>query len=262
MTFDEQVAALRESTPPMQSRKRKADCTPAEWAAHLNYTKHRYHARSPEQKRKEAQAHQRWKEANRKRVNAINKRWVQRHAEQHRKACKDWLARNPGKTAEYSRRHRAKNPKRERARVRAYQAKHREKAREYQRKRRASSVAHRIRSALSCRMNQALRRALGGKAVKPSTTMQLVGCTVDELMRHLESLFLPGMSWDNWGRGKGKWHIDHVLPCAGTDMADPRKARAASHYTNLRPMWSHDNQSKGKRVDLADALSHFARLTT
>jgi hypothetical protein len=36
----------------------------------------------------------------------------------------------------------------------------------------------------------------------------LVGYTVEDLMAHLESLFVGGMNWENMG----DWHIDHKVP--------------------------------------------------
>jgi len=59
-------------------------------------------------------------------------------------------------------------------------------------------------------------------------------------MAHLESLFLPGMSWEN----RHLWHIDHVLPCAAFDLTNPKEQRRCFHYTNLQPLWALDNIKK------------------
>lgn len=63
-------------------------------------------------------------------------------------------------------------------------------------------------------------------------------------MSHLESLFKPGMSWEN----HGEWHIDHILPLASFDLTDEQQAAKACHYTNLQPLWASENMSKGARV--------------
>lgn len=39
-----------------------------------------------------------------------------------------------------------------------------------------------------------------------------IGCSGEELKAHLESQFKPGMTWDNYGFGSGKWVIDHIRP--------------------------------------------------
>lgn len=76
---------------------------------------------------------------------------------------------------------------------------------------------------------------------KEAGTLQLVGCSVEELQAHLEKRFEPGMTWDNYG----EWHVDHVKPCAEFDLTDPEQQRACFHYTNLQPLWALDNIRKG-----------------
>lgn len=88
-----------------------------------------------------------------------------------------------------------------------------------------------------------LRRRIYG-ALRPNKktvgSMDLVGCTLPRLRAHLESLFAPGMSWDNYG----KWHIDHIMPCSSFDLLDPAQQRECFHYTNLQPLWAEDNIRK------------------
>lgn len=81
----------------------------------------------------------------------------------------------------------------------------------------------------------------------------LVGYSREDLVRHLERQFLPGMSWNNYGHGRGKWHIDHILPRASFSISSPEDDdfKACWALTNLRPLWSEDNQAKGaKRLTL------------
>ena len=87
--------------------------------------------------------------------------------------------------------------------------------------------------------------ALRAQGVRKSVrTLRLLGCTTSELKRHLESLWLPGMCWENYG----KWHIDHILPCASFDLLQVSEQRKCFHYTNLQPLWAVDNHRKGARV--------------
>jgi hypothetical protein len=90
-------------------------------------------------------------------------------------------------------------------------------------------------------LRQRLYRATRGK--KSASTLALLGCAADELKVHLESLFQPGMSWENYG----KWHVDHRRPCASFDLVDPAQQRECFHYTNLQPLWALDNLQKGAR---------------
>jgi hypothetical protein len=84
---------------------------------------------------------------------------------------------------------------------------------------------------------------------KATRTFALLGCDKYKLKSHLESLFLPGMSWDNWSYWG--WHIDHIIPCAAFDLKKPEEQRRGFHYTNLQPMWRADNQRKSARLDFS-----------
>jgi len=74
----------------------------------------------------------------------------------------------------------------------------------------------------------------------------ILGAPIEVVRAHIESQFLPGMTWENHGlRG---WHIDHKRPLASFDLTQPDQLRAAGHYTNLAPMWAYDNWSKGAKT--------------
>lgn len=96
---------------------------------------------------------------------------------------------------------------------------------------------------LSMCLRSRLRKALK-ENVKSESTMSLLGCTIQELKNHLESKFLPGMSWDNWTING--WHIDHIKPLASFNLSIPEQQKEACHYSNLQPLWSKDNLSKGE----------------
>jgi hypothetical protein len=70
----------------------------------------------------------------------------------------------------------------------------------------------------------------------------MLGCTIEELWKHLEKKFKPGMTKEN----HGKWHVDHIIPCAIFDLSKPEEQIKCFHYTNLQPLWAIDNIRKGK----------------
>lgn len=80
---------------------------------------------------------------------------------------------------------------------------------------------------------------------KLAPAFKLTGCTHSELRNHLESLFLPGMSWSNHSR-EG-WHIDHIKPCSKFDLTIKEEQYKCFHYSNLQPLWAIDNIKKGNR---------------
>lgn len=72
-----------------------------------------------------------------------------------------------------------------------------------------------------------------------------LGCTIEELKRHLEDQFQEGMTWDNWG----EWHIDHIIPLSSFDLSDREQLLKACHYTNLQPLWAKYNILKSNSKD-------------
>ena len=86
---------------------------------------------------------------------------------------------------------------------------------------------------------------LKGRIKKSARTLKLLDVkNISEVKRHLEKQFEDGMTWDN----HGKWHIDHIRPCASFDLRCPIGQLDCFHYTNLRPLWAHDNLSKGAKL--------------
>jgi hypothetical protein len=77
---------------------------------------------------------------------------------------------------------------------------------------------------------------------KDRKSIELVGCTIQELCDHLEKQFTDGMSWSN--RGVKGWHIDHKRPCSSFDLTDQKQLLECFHYTNLQPLWAVDNLKK------------------
>jgi hypothetical protein len=85
---------------------------------------------------------------------------------------------------------------------------------------------------------------------KSKNTMSLLGIeNIEFLWKHLESTFKPGMTREN----HGKWHIDHIRPCASFDLSKPEEQAKCFHYSNLQALWSHENLSKGSKILSPDA---------
>ena len=83
-------------------------------------------------------------------------------------------------------------------------------------------------------------------AVKRSKTFEALGYSPDDLVCHIEELFQPGMTWENYGH----WHLDHIRPLASFvyESTDCEQFREAWALSNLQPLWAEDNLSKGAKV--------------
>ena len=95
---------------------------------------------------------------------------------------------------------------------------------------------------LSKRIRTRLYLIVKGK--KLGSAVKALGCTSDQLKEYLESQFQPGMTWENWGKGKGCWNIDHIVPLARFDLTNEQHFVLANYYMNLQPLWFEDNVRK------------------
>lgn len=97
----------------------------------------------------------------------------------------------------------------------------------------------RLKKQVMGRIWQAMKR----QSVNATGSFALVGCTAAELREHIAKQFADGMSFDNYG----KWHVDHIRPCASFDLTDPDQMKACFNWINLRPLWAAENIRKGAK---------------
>lgn len=112
---------------------------------------------------------------------------------------------------------------------------------EWFRKKRETDPAYRVTSHFRVLMHRALKGKKAGRSWK-----SFVDYSLDDLMRHLERQFLPGMTWENYGT---MWHIDHIVPRSLFDYDSPEhpEFKAAWALWNLRPLGANDNIRKNAR---------------
>ena len=113
----------------------------------------------------------------------------------------------------------------------------REKILAYLKDRREGDPSFKIKCHLRSRLSSLLSKS---RAKKCKKTMSLLGCNIEAFKNYLKSKFQNGMTFDNYG----KWHIDHIKPCASFDLRDPRQQEECFHFSNLQPLWAKDNLRK------------------
>ena len=103
----------------------------------------------------------------------------------------------------------------------------------------------RAKHSVRTRINNAVRTVLAGGQSR-SWTLKDIGFDVDAYMSHMERLWEPGMSWENYGKGPGKWVRDEIKPMCAYDMSDPKQAAECMRLENLRPLWWEANLLKAQ----------------
>ena len=92
---------------------------------------------------------------------------------------------------------------------------------------------------ITCRLRKRLQNTVR-RGSKSAHTLDLLGCSVEHLLAHLESKLPPGATL-------AECHIDHIRPCASFDFTDPAQQRLCFHWTNLQPLLPIDNMRKGAK---------------
>ena len=118
--------------------------------------------------------------------------------------------------------------------------KNREYVKDYENNRYRTNINFKLRRICRSRIRQALKGIS-----KSAHTMELIGCTIDELRSHLESLFEPWMTWEN--QGLGGWDIEHIKAMTKFDLTYPRQQQECCNWSNLQPMEHIDNLRKGTK---------------
>ena len=128
--------------------------------------------------------------------------------------------------------------------IKIYQLSHKEEIntyqREYRKQRRLANSLYKMKCNLRNMTAFAFKR-IGLN--KPTKTETLLGADFKTVMQHIESQFIWGMSWENYG----KWHIDHKKPLAKAKTE--KQLMKLCHYTNLQPLWKEENLSKQDKTD-------------
>lgn len=115
-----------------------------------------------------------------------------------------------------------------------YRQEHKEDIKQYKNKyekqKRTTDVNYKLMTNLRTRLTQAIKHnAKRGSAVKD------LGCSIEFFNHYIAGKFIPGMSWENYGK---VWHLDHIIPLSSFNLENRDEFLKACHYTNYQPLWA------------------------
>lgn len=113
---------------------------------------------------------------------------------------------------------------------------------QYRTKRRARDIQYRLCNKIRRNLNQAVQyNWLTGE------TIENLGCSIEDFKKYIESLFKPGMTWEN--HSYFGWNFDHIIPLGAFDLTNQEQLREATHFTNIQPIWREENIKKAHTTD-------------
>lgn len=212
-----------------------------------------------------------YRKLNREYYNEARRERYKNNPNKYKEQRKDWANRNPDKIKKYKKDEYSRNKeyilreqkkwvKANREHVRNYQNKYQRevyrKGDTYKKRRdrtknernrymrdwhkNNNDVNYKLRRNLRSRLYHALK-----SSSKSGSSIKLLGCSIEEFRKYMESKFRSGMTWDNYS----KWHIDHIIPLSWFNLEDIEQLKKAAHYTNLQPLWAEENLSKGAKLN-------------
>lgn len=171
---------------------------------------------------------QEYRKRNRARKNELARQWRKENTEKNRAYFRNRY-KNPEsreKILAAGKKWRDANPEKQRAAILAW------KNRQYK-----TNPAYKTVQVIRTRLREFLKNKTG-------RTKEYFGCSPEAFVAHIESLWIEGMSWANFGNGDGQWNLDHTVPISRLIQFGERGLKVAFNWRNTRPMWAADNTRK------------------
>ena len=163
-----------------------------------------------------------YRDLNKEKINTWNRESYYRNIEKHKKTKKIY---------------RDKNKEKQKILKKIWNDNNKEKIKNYTKDRKKYDIKFK----LICNLRSRVKSFLNSRNMtKKNTTLQIVGCTPEDLKKHLEKHFKDGMSWENYGLNG--WHIDHIIPLKNAKTEN--ELFDLCHFTNLQPLWWYENLEK------------------
>lgn len=173
------------------------------------------------------------------------KKYAHNHKEEKEKYRKDWYEENKKTKLAKDKIYREENAEKIAEYRKEYRIKNKEtlriNKRNYEKKKRNTDPLYKLKSNTRRFISNAIKKR---NYTKKSRTHEILGCSFEDFKSHIESLWEPWMTWENYGLYNGQsdygWDIDHIIPQSSAETEED--VIKLNHHTNLRPLCSYHNR--------------------
>ena len=170
-----------------------------------------------------------------------------------RKMCQEYKLRNKDKISAYNKSYKQVH----KGSISEYNKNYNIQNRKTIQKRHTHYLADKRKIDLNYKISTTLRtriRKLVKMNNKSKSTLEMLGCSLDFLIKWFEFRFSKEMRMDNHGK---VWHIDHVIPCKRFDLTNKSNQDICFHWTNLQPLYGKENIKKSDSITRNDLINQY-----
>lgn len=111
---------------------------------------------------------------------------------------------------------------------------------DYRKQRRIQDTQYAMTDRLRARIRKLLKST---NCAKYSSTLNILGCSMEEFKTHITSQFYGDMSWE-----KKNFVLDHKIPCSWFNFSIPKHQLLCFNYKNIQPLTHEDNTHKSDKA--------------
>jgi hypothetical protein len=120
----------------------------------------------------------------------------------------------------------------------SYREKFYQKRRDKEKRKNTRNPLYRFRKQMSSMMRRDIKRGYKDNTL----AHRILGADWVSVRAHIESQFVDGMSWENFGQ----WHMDHIIPLSLAKTEE--EVIKLHHYKNIQPLWGEENLKKSNNI--------------
>lgn len=162
---------------------------------------------------------------NKDKIKAYQKSYYRENADKVKARAAEWKSENQDLVDSYNKK---------------YRSEHRKEHTEYINRRRNGDATYKMICSVRNLLNNAFNKRT--KVGKTKRADEILGCSIEFFVKHLQSQFKDGMTLEN----HGEWHIDHIIPLSSATTEE--EVLKLNHYTNLQPLWAKENIVKRNKT--------------
>lgn len=163
--------------------------------------------------------------------------------EKNRRWKREWAERNRESLRKASRAYYRAN----KSKIKQWHLEHKEEYTEARKERKKNDYGLVRRDSLYSQVNKLIRGYKAGKKLHHSKLEDVLGCTKQEFIQHLESTLPKGRSIKkDYGRGLDKYQVDHIIPCSLYDLTDESEVKMCFNWRNMRLVTARVNLGRSR----------------